>query len=89
VHRDDHELERYESERRPGRAPVAKQVELKNRMEKEVEEYRTGFYMPDLQDFDNIVNLQRWDGGVGSLAQVRFARVPQEDPPVRVDETEA
>jgi translation machinery-associated protein 16 len=88
VHRDDHELERYEAERRPGRPPVAKHLELKNRIEKEVEEFRTGFYVPDLQDFDNIMNLQRWDGKTGSLAQVKFTRVPQEDPLVPVDKME-
>ncbi|KAA8908106.1 translation machinery-associated protein 16 [Sphaerosporella brunnea] len=88
VHRDDEELARFEAERRPGRPPVAKHLELKNKVEKELDEFRTGFYMPDLQDYENILNLQRWDGKLGSLAQVKFTRVSQEDPPVPVDKME-
>jgi len=80
VHRDHRELNRYEQERRPGRPRVPKHVELINRVERETEEFATGFRMPDLQDWENIENLKRWDGTVGSLAQVRFARVPKEDP---------
>ena len=78
VNREDSGLERFEQERRPGRPPLPKYLELKNKVEKEREEFRTGFYMPDLQDMNNIVNLQRWDGTTGSLAQVKFTRVSKE-----------
>ena len=85
VHRNDHELNRYEQERRPGRPRIPKHVELINRVERELEEFATGFRIPDLQDWENIENLKRWDGNVGSLAQVRFTRVVKEDLPVIED----
>ena len=44
-----------------------------------MEEFRTGFYVPDLQDWANIEWLQRWDGSVGALAQIRFKRIARED----------
>ncbi|KAI5794655.1 translation machinery-associated protein 16 [Pyronema domesticum] len=84
VDRNKPELERFESERRPGRPRIPKHQELINAVEAEKNEYVTGFYMPDLQDFDNIISLQRWDGNLGSLAQVKFTRVPKDDPPVPV-----
>jgi len=34
------------------------------------------------------VNLQRWDGTTGSLAQVKFTRVSKEDPPAIDDKME-
>jgi translation machinery-associated protein 16 len=43
-----------------------------------MEEFVTGFHLPNLQDWQNIENLKRWDGTVGSLAQVRFTRVAKE-----------
>lgn len=79
VRRDDEELVRYEAGRRPGRAAIPKHADLKNRVEKEREEFRTGFLIPDVYDLDNIVNLQLWDGTVGSLAQVNFIHVSKED----------
>ena len=88
MHRDDGELERYERERRPGRPPAPKHTALKNRVEKEIEEFRTGFYMPDLQDWENIENLQHWDGKTGSLALVEFTRVAKDDPPAPEDRME-
>ncbi|KAI5841287.1 translation machinery-associated protein 16 [Tricharina praecox] len=88
VSREETELERYELERRAGRPPLPKYLELKNKVEREREEFRTGYLMPDLQDMVNIVNLQRWDGTTGSLAQVKFTRVSKEDPPVVEDKME-
>ncbi|KAF8252835.1 hypothetical protein K440DRAFT_594429 [Wilcoxina mikolae CBS 423.85] len=88
VHRDDHELERYEQERRPGRPPLPKHMDLKNRVEREMEEFVTGFHIPDLQDWQNIENLQRWDGTIGSLAQVRFTRVTKEGSSITTNKME-
>ncbi|KAI5842385.1 translation machinery-associated protein 16 [Morchella snyderi] len=79
VHRDDEELFEMHSERRPGRPTSTKEDLLKQRIDREIEEFRTGFYIPDLQDSENIERLRRWDGTVGSLAQVRFTRISKED----------
>lgn len=79
VHRDDEELFEMRSERRPGRPPSTKEDLLKQRIDREIEEFKTGFYIPDLQNSENIERLRRWDGTVGSLAQVKFTRIPKED----------
>jgi translation machinery-associated protein 16 len=81
VHRNDEELSRMQRERRPGRPSSTKEDQLKLKIDREMEEYRTGFYMPDLQDWTNIEWLQRWDGNVGGLAQIRFTRITKEDSP--------
>ncbi|PUU73800.1 translation machinery-associated protein 16 [Tuber borchii] len=79
VHRNDEELCELQKARRPGRPPSAKEDSLKQSIAREMEEFRTGFYVPDLQDWANIEWLQRWDGSVGALAQIRFKRIARED----------
>jgi len=79
VHRNDEELSELQKARRPGRPPSAKEDSLKQSIAQEMEEFRTGFYVPDLQDWANIEWLQRWDGSVGALAQIRFKRIAKED----------
>ncbi|PWW74362.1 hypothetical protein C7212DRAFT_329114 [Tuber magnatum] len=79
VHRNDEELAGLQRARRPGRPPSTEGGLLKQRIVREMEEFRTGFYVPDLQDWANIEWLQRWDGSVGALAQIRFRRIARED----------
>ncbi|KAG0130119.1 translation machinery-associated protein 16 [Tuber indicum] len=79
VHRNDGELSELQKARRPGRSPSTKEDLLKQNVAREIEEFRTGFYVPDLQDWANIEWLQRWDGSVGALAQIRFRRIARED----------
>lgn len=74
-----------QSERRAGRPASPKEDLLKQRINRELEEFRTGFYVPDLQNWENIEWLQRWDGSVGSLAQVKFARVSKDGSPVEME----
>lgn len=85
VHRDDDELSRIQSERRSGRPASPKEDLLKQRINRELEEFRTGFYVPDLQNWENMEWLQRWDGSVGSLAQVKFTRISKDDSPVEME----
>ncbi|KAI5776864.1 translation machinery-associated protein 16 [Geopyxis carbonaria] len=85
IAREDHELQRYIKERRPGRPQGAKHLALQHRIEAETEEFRTGFWMPDIGDAINVEMLKRWDGTVGSLAQVKFTRVAKEDAAVKED----
>ncbi|KAF8461139.1 translation machinery-associated protein 16 [Kalaharituber pfeilii] len=75
VHRDDEERERLLKERRPGRPPSSKEDQLKMRFEKEDDEFRTGFWMPDLSDPDNVQKFVAWDGTHGSLPLVKFTRI--------------
>ncbi|TGZ81205.1 hypothetical protein EX30DRAFT_340847 [Ascodesmis nigricans] len=85
VHRNDPELERFESERRPGRPPTTKHLALKNRIEKELDEFRTGYKVPDLTTMENVKALQQWDGTEGSLAQITFIHVAKDPVPATVE----
>ncbi|KAL0637793.1 translation machinery-associated protein 16 [Maublancomyces gigas] len=85
VHRDDAELSRMQSERRAGRPASPKEDLLKQRINRELEEFRTGFYVPDLQSWENMEWLQRWDGSVGALAQVKFVRISKDESPVEIE----
>lgn len=88
MHRDDHELERFEKERRPGRPPTAKHLALKNRIEREMEEFKTGYKVPDLTKMENVEALKRWDGTNGSLAQVSFTWVARDPVPEAEEKAE-
>ncbi|CUS10813.1 unnamed protein product [Tuber aestivum] len=79
IEQNDGELSGLQEARRPGRSPSTKEDLLKQSIAREIEEFRTGFYVPDLQDWANIEWLQRWDGSVGALAQIRFRRITRED----------
>lgn len=85
VHRDDAELSRMQSERRARRPASPKEDLLKQRINRELEEFRTGFYVPDLQSWENMEWLQRWDGSVGALAQVKFVRISKDELPVEIE----
>lgn len=74
-----------QAERRPGRPPTMKQVQLKQKMDDELMEYGTGYYVPDLRDWGNIESLKRWDGTEGSLSQVKFTRTARESKTVEAD----
>lgn len=85
VARDEEELSECIKARRPGRPAHPKQLKLQQQIEKDREEFRTGFLVPDMQDFANVERLKRWDGTTGGLAQVNFTRVTR-DPLPKKDE---
>jgi translation machinery-associated protein 16 len=72
--------------RRPGRPAHPKQVKLQQQIEKEREEFRTGFLVPNMGDWENVEKLKRWDGTTGGLAQIKFTRVTREPLPKKDDE---
>lgn len=86
--RDDDELEEFVKNRRPGRPALPKHLALQQRIEKEKEEFRTGFLVPDMTDFVNVATLKRWDGTTGGLAQIEFTRVTRDPVPTRAAEDE-
>ncbi|KAI4105538.1 MAG: hypothetical protein LQ339_003380 [Xanthoria mediterranea] len=75
--RDAHELSTIQSQRRPGRPPSTAEDTLKQRIEVEAKEYRSGYWIPDMADVENLGRLKGWNEqwtGLGMLKYVRIAR---------------
>ncbi|KAK9330539.1 translation machinery-associated protein 16 [Lipomyces starkeyi] len=85
--RDDAELEQLKLTRRPGRPASARQDALQTRKDFELEEFNTGFYIPDLLDKENVKLFREWNlaySGIGLLKFIRIAKegglqLPQQD----------
>lgn len=77
IQRDGEELGRLESERRPGRPSSTREDLLKRRVDTENREYEAGFWIPDMEDADNVAQLERWTGewtSLNTLKYIRFTR---------------
>ena len=73
--RDDEELAALQSSRRPGRPPSTRETLLKQHQAVEQGEYASGFWVPDLEDVENLDKLKKWDGKWSGLATLGFVRV--------------
>ncbi|KAK9239799.1 translation machinery-associated protein 16, partial [Lipomyces kononenkoae] len=78
TNRDDAELEQLKSTRRPGRPASARQDALQTRKDFEVEEFNTGFYMPDLMDKQNVKLFRDWNLEHSGIGHLRFVRIAKE-----------
>ena len=76
--RDDEEVAKLKADRRPGRPPVTRQVLLEQNQSIEQGEYASGFWVPDLEDLDNLRKLKEWNGQWTNLAILKFARISKE-----------
>jgi translation machinery-associated protein 16 len=76
--RDDDELLRLKAERRPGRPASTRQTLLDQHQAVEQGEYASGFWVPDLQDAENLKTLKEWSGKWSGLATLRFVRISRE-----------
>lgn len=76
--RDDEEVAKLKAERRPGRPAGTRQTLLIQNQATEQGEYASGFWVPDLEDADNLTKLKRWNGQWTSLAILKFARISRE-----------
>lgn len=75
VERNDDELEQLKSERRAGRPPSTRQALLEQQRRSDEKEYASGLWLPNLQDEQTLVKLDRWAGDWVSLGTMRFVRV--------------
>jgi translation machinery-associated protein 16 len=75
ISRDAEELAEIQAERRPGRPPSKREELLKHRREQEDKEYKSGFWIPDLTDQENIDMLRLWQGQWNALSVVKFLRI--------------
>jgi translation machinery-associated protein 16 len=76
--RDDEELAKLKADRRPGRPPSTRQTLLEFNQKTEQNEYASGFWVPDLEDVINLMNLKQWNGDWAQLAQLKFVRISKE-----------
>ncbi len=76
--RDDEELAKLKAERRPGRPPSTRQALLEQNQSIEQGEYASGFWVPDLEDSENLKKLKEWNGQWSNLATIKFARISKE-----------
>ncbi len=75
IARDDEVLANLTAQRRAGRPPSSQEDRLRQRIESEEAEYRSGFWVPDLRDEDGRSKLQRWTGEWSALNALKFVRI--------------
>lgn len=75
ISRFDEEIDKLKEAQRPGR-PIPKRLdELEMAKQQEVDEYRKGFTLPDLQDAKNVQALRAWKGDYNSVRLVKQVKL--------------
>ncbi|TEA12095.1 Translation machinery-associated protein 16 [Colletotrichum sidae] len=75
VHQYDEEYSEVKKTRRPGRPATAREDMLRMKIGAIEEEYKNGFYLPDLMDGSNVTLLDRWEGSWSFLTSVAWVRI--------------
>ncbi|KAJ1028359.1 hypothetical protein NDA16_001529 [Ustilago loliicola] len=73
--RHNDELQELKADRRPGRPPHKRELELKEIIAKELQEYNEGFEVPDLTSTTNVKLLRDWQGDPQALPLFRMVRI--------------
>lgn len=73
--RHNDELQELKAQRRPGRPPHNREIELKEIIAKEAQEYDEGFELPDLTNATNVKLLRDWQGDPQALPLFRMVRI--------------
>ena len=76
--RDDEELATLKAGRRAGRPPSTRETLLKQNQATEQGEYASGFWVPDLENVDNLQKLKAWNGLWSGLPTLQFARISKD-----------
>jgi len=76
--RDDEELLKLKAERRSGRPASTRQTLLEQARATEQGEYASGFWVPDLEDAENLKKLKDWSGQWSGLSTLKFARISKD-----------
>lgn len=76
--RFDEELETLRAQRRPGRPASKRQDLLEMQLERDQNEYKSGFKVPDLSDPSNVEHLIKWNGTIGGVTNIKFHHIAQE-----------
>ncbi|SJX62133.1 uncharacterized protein SRS1_12982 [Sporisorium reilianum f. sp. reilianum] len=78
--RHNDELQQLKADRRPGRPPHRREIELTETIAKEAQEYDEGFELPDLTNLTNVKLLRDWQGDPQALALFRMVRISAKYP---------
>ncbi|KAN0060349.1 translation machinery-associated protein 16 [Thecaphora frezii] len=73
--RHDDEIRQLEAERRHGRPPAKREVELKDLRDRERREYMDGIEIPDFMSETNVRLLREWQGDPQALPNFTMIRV--------------
>lgn len=76
--RDDEELANLKAARRSGRPPTTRQTLLEQSQATEQNEYAAGFWVPDLEDAENLKKLKEWSGEWSGLATLKYSRISKD-----------
>ncbi|KAL8853985.1 MAG: hypothetical protein Q9221_001108 [Calogaya cf. arnoldii] len=77
-HRDSTELSNIQGERRPGRPTSTAEDMLKQRIQVEANEYKSGYWLPDMEDVQNLDRLKEWNEQWTSLGTLKFVRIAKD-----------
>lgn len=77
VERNDEDLAGLKAQRRQGRPPSNQEGQLGQDIDAEKNEFRGGFWAPDLRDEEGRLKLERWSGDWAGLNSLKFVRVKQ------------
>lgn len=81
--RHQDELQQLKSERRPGRPPHKRELQLNETIANEQQEYSQGFDIPDLTSLTNVKLLRDWQGDPQALPLFRMVRISAKYPYVQ------
>lgn len=79
VCRYDNEIEVLVKERRLGRPKTKKQENLETVVERERNEFKSGYLLPDLMDKETCRLLSTWSGDYDSISLLKFTRIAKDD----------
>ncbi|KAK7208481.1 translation machinery-associated protein 16 [Myxozyma melibiosi] len=78
ISRDDAEIQQLQASRRPGRPSSSRQDALQTRREFEMEEFKTGFYVPNLLDKNIVKAFRDWNEEWNGMGLLKFVRIAKE-----------
>ncbi len=76
--RHDEELAEVKSQRRPGRPSSTREDLLQQFMTTEDREYNAGFWIPDMEDEENLRKLREWNGEWTAMNTLGFVRLSRD-----------
>jgi translation machinery-associated protein 16 len=75
VARNEDELEEMQGARRHGKAPSAREVNMRQQSKNELREFESGYWIPDLSSKENMERLKNWNGEWVGLNPIKFVRM--------------